>query len=85
MMKIRLKLLDFNTSGSFSRALKPNRDSDGENVIISDIITPHGFRPQSIHPHFVTNLGMFSPFSTTQKVYQKVRILSTYLVPCLLR
>jgi hypothetical protein len=41
MIKIRLKLLDFNTSGSFTKAPNPNRDSDGENVIISDTITPH--------------------------------------------
>jgi hypothetical protein len=42
MIKIRLKLLDLNISGSFTKAPKPNRDSDGENVIISDTITPHG-------------------------------------------
>jgi hypothetical protein len=41
MIKIRLKLLDFNTSGSFTKAPNPNRDSDGENVIISDTITSH--------------------------------------------
>jgi len=41
MIKIRLKLLDLNTSGRLTKAPKPNRDSDGENVIISDTITPH--------------------------------------------
>jgi hypothetical protein len=42
MIKIRLKLLDFNNPGSFIKAPKPNIDGDGENVMISDTITPFG-------------------------------------------
>jgi hypothetical protein len=42
MIKIRLKLLDFNNPGSFTKAPKPNIDGEGENMMISDTITPFG-------------------------------------------
>jgi hypothetical protein len=42
MIKIRLKLLDSNTSGSFTKAPKPNSEGEGENVMISDTIIPLG-------------------------------------------
>jgi hypothetical protein len=42
MIKIRLRLLDFNNSGSFTKAPNPKIDGDGENVMISDKITPPG-------------------------------------------
>jgi hypothetical protein len=40
MNKIRRKFLNLNNPGSFSKAPNPKRDGDGENVMISDKMTP---------------------------------------------
>jgi hypothetical protein len=46
MIKIRLKFLDFNNPGSFTKAPNPKMDGDGENVMISDKMTPLGLTYQ---------------------------------------